>query len=46
MPLAELILQLDPPAPPEVCAATRGLSYRDFIMVALILKRDGLFPDN
>jgi len=46
MPLAELILQLDPPAPPEVRAAARGLSYRDFILVGLILKRDGLFPDN
>ncbi len=46
MPLAELIVQLDPPASPEVRAAALGLSYRDFIIVGLILKRDGLFPDN
>jgi protoporphyrinogen oxidase len=46
MPLDELIARLDPPPPEEVRAAARGLSYRDFILVGLILKRDGLFRDN
>lgn len=29
-----------------VRAATEGLRYRDFILVALILDREHLFPDN
>jgi protoporphyrinogen oxidase len=35
------------PAPPEpVRAAAEGLRYRDFLVVALMLKRENLFPDN
>lgn len=46
MPLSELIFKLDPPPPPEVIAAARGLSYRDFILVGLIVNQEGAFPDN
>jgi protoporphyrinogen oxidase len=46
MPLNELVLRLDPPPPVEVVDAARGLSYRDFLIVGLILKGERLFPDN
>lgn len=46
MPLSELIAKLDPPAPPEVLAAARGLTYRDFLTVVLIARGRDLFPDN
>ncbi|HWG99063.1 MAG TPA: NAD(P)/FAD-dependent oxidoreductase, partial [Pilimelia sp.] len=44
MPLTELVLGMDPPA--DVAAAARGLSYRDFLTVALVLPTDRAFPDN
>jgi protoporphyrinogen oxidase len=46
MPISELIEKLDPPAPPAVLAAARGLTYRDFISVVLIVQQPHLFPDN
>jgi protoporphyrinogen oxidase len=46
MPLSELILKMKPTPPLEVIQAARKLSYRDFLTVALIIRRDGLFPDN
>ena len=46
MPIAELIEKLDPPPPPEVLAAARGLAYRDFLTVVLIVKQAHLFHDN
>lgn len=46
MPIALLAHRLDPPPPPEVLAAARGLNYRDFLIVALIIERDSLFTDN
>ena len=46
MPLRELILALDPPAPPEVLAAANRLRYRDYLTVVLIVKREDIFPDN
>ena len=46
MPLAELIAGLNPPAPEAVLASARGLRYRDFITVALIIDQAELFPDN
>lgn len=46
MPIAELIQKLDPPPPPEVLAAARGLTYRDFLTVVLIVQQPKLFPDN
>src|SRR4051812_21845478 len=46
MPLPELVLAMDPPAPENVQKAARALSHRDFLTVALVVpQRDG-FPDN
>ncbi len=46
MPITALMHSLDPPPPEEVLTAARGLKYRDFLIVALIVNRDRLFPDN
>jgi protoporphyrinogen oxidase/predicted dehydrogenase len=46
IPLSQLILNLDPPAPEEVRAAARRLRYRDLILVALMTKEAHPFPDN
>ncbi|MCL4393393.1 MAG: NAD(P)/FAD-dependent oxidoreductase [Chloroflexi bacterium] len=46
MPLAELVFRIDPPVPDEVIEAARGLHYRAFIIVELVIKREHLFPDN
>ena len=44
--LRGLIRAFTPSAPAPVGAAASGLRYRDFIVVALILDREELFPDN
>ncbi|MHB1223773.1 MAG: NAD(P)/FAD-dependent oxidoreductase [Gemmatimonadaceae bacterium] len=46
MPLRALVRALEPAAPPAVRAAANGLTYRDFLVVALILDAEDLFPDN
>ncbi len=46
MPVRSLVRVLSPSVPPAVHAAGEGLRYRDFLVVALILKKDRLFPDN
>jgi protoporphyrinogen oxidase len=46
MPLSELVLALDPPAPPAAQEHARALRYRDFITVAVMVRREGVFPDN
>jgi protoporphyrinogen oxidase len=46
MPLGELITRLDPPSPLDVVEAARGLRYRDFVVVALVVKQATRFPDN
>jgi protoporphyrinogen oxidase len=46
MPLSELILKMSPPPPAPIVAAAQRLTYRDFLTVALIIRRDDLFPDN
>ncbi|QYO68653.1 NAD(P)/FAD-dependent oxidoreductase [Leptolyngbya sp. 7M] len=46
MPITALLNCLDPLPPPEVLQAARGLKYRDFLIVALVVKREHLFPDN
>jgi len=46
MPLSELIMALDPPAPAEVRAAARNLHYRDLVLVALMTTEEAPFPDN
>jgi protoporphyrinogen oxidase/predicted dehydrogenase len=46
IPLSELILNLEPPAPPRVQAAARALRYRDLVLVALMTSEAQPFPDN
>jgi protoporphyrinogen oxidase len=46
MPIRSLVRALDPAPPTEVTAAAEGLSYRDFLVVALILDQENPFPDN
>jgi protoporphyrinogen oxidase len=46
MPLPELLLAIDPPAPDDVQAAAKGLRFRDFITVALVVPESEGFPDN
>lgn len=46
MPLTELVKRLDPPPPPEVLAAVKKITYRDFLTVCLIVNKRELFPDN
>jgi len=46
MSLQDLILSLDPPAPPAVRAAASDLRYRDLVLVALMTTQEEPFPDN
>ncbi|MFN2505604.1 MAG: NAD(P)/FAD-dependent oxidoreductase [Acidimicrobiales bacterium] len=46
MPISTLIKIMDPPPPPDVLAAADGLSYRDFLTVALVVPVENGFPDN
>ena len=46
MPLRELLHALDPKPPAEICAAASALAYRDFLIVAIVLDKPDLFPDN
>jgi predicted dehydrogenase/protoporphyrinogen oxidase len=46
IPLSELVLSLDPPAPPDIQAAARDLRYRDLVLVALMTTEEEPFPDN
>jgi protoporphyrinogen oxidase len=46
MPLPELLLAMDPPAPEHVQEAARGLTHRDFLTVALVVPESAGFPDN
>jgi protoporphyrinogen oxidase len=46
IPLRSLVRALDPAVPPDIRAAAEGLRYRDFLLVALILEGEDLFPDN
>ncbi|AOY80916.1 NAD(P)/FAD-dependent oxidoreductase [Moorena producens JHB] len=45
MPVTALVKKLDPPPPPAVIEAAKSLSYRAFIIVALIIDAKDLFPD-
>ncbi len=46
MPLTELALSMNPPAPTAVREAAAKLSFRDFITVALVVPQESGFPDN
>jgi len=44
--LRSLVNAIDPQPNEAVRSAARGLRYRDFLVVALVVNRDNLFPDN
>ncbi|MDY7013340.1 MAG: NAD(P)/FAD-dependent oxidoreductase [Cyanobacteriota bacterium] len=46
MPVTALVHRLDPLPPEEVLQAARSLSYRAFVIVALVVNAKDLFPDN
>jgi protoporphyrinogen oxidase len=46
LPLREVVEMTSPPPPQEVLDAARGLRYRDFLTVALVVDGADLFPDN
>jgi protoporphyrinogen oxidase len=46
LPLRTVVELTSPPPPPEVREAARGLRYRDFLTVALVVDGNDLFPDN
>ena len=46
MPLPQLVLAMDPPAPDNVQLAAHCLSHRDFLTVALVVPESASFPDN
>jgi protoporphyrinogen oxidase len=46
MAVRDLVRALDPPPPEEVRCAAEKLTYRDYLAVALIVKRPDVFPDN
>jgi protoporphyrinogen oxidase len=46
MPVGDLVRAMDPAPPAEVLEAAGKLRHRDFLIVALVVDRDQLFPDN
>jgi protoporphyrinogen oxidase len=46
MPLQQLVRALHPEPTPAMQTAAAGLAYRDFVLVALVLRRAEVFPDN
>lgn len=46
MPVTMLLQKLEPLPPSYVLEAARGLKYRDFLIVSLVVNRKHLFPDN
>jgi protoporphyrinogen oxidase len=46
MPVRSLVRAIVPAPDPKIREAAEGLRYRDFLVVALMLKRERLFPDN
>ncbi len=46
MPMPHLLRAMDPPPPAEVLAAADGLTFRDFMTVALVVPESDGFPDN
>jgi protoporphyrinogen oxidase len=46
LPLREVVEMMHPAPPRDVLDAARGLRYRDFLTVALVVDGKDLFPDN
>src|SRR5687767_7754419 len=46
LPLRNVVGMAEPHPKPEVVAAAKGLRYRDFLTVSLVLDGEDLFPDN
>jgi protoporphyrinogen oxidase len=46
IPMRELVQALEPAPDPKVCQAADSLRYRDFLLVALIVNRAEVCPDN
>ncbi|MCE9593995.1 MAG: NAD(P)/FAD-dependent oxidoreductase [Planctomycetes bacterium] len=46
MPVRSLVRSLEPTPPEPIRKAAEGLRYRDFLVVALMLAKEDLFPDN
>jgi protoporphyrinogen oxidase len=46
MPLRTLVRNLRPARPDDALRAADGLTYRDFVVVALMVRCEKLFPDN
>ena len=46
LPLRSVVAMTTPAPPQEVVDAARGLRYRDFLTVALVVDGQDLFPDN
>jgi protoporphyrinogen oxidase len=46
MPLPEMIIKLNPPAPLDILETAKKLTYRDFLTVILIFDQPHLFADN
>jgi protoporphyrinogen oxidase len=46
MPVGDLVRAMDPPPPAEVLEAAGKLRHRDFLIVALVVAREQVFPDN
>jgi protoporphyrinogen oxidase len=46
LPLRNMVEMISPSPPQEVLDAARGLRYRDFLTVALVVDGEDLFPDN
>lgn len=46
LPIRQLIEMLNPAPPEPLRLAAQDFHYRDFVTVALIVKGNGLFPDN
>jgi protoporphyrinogen oxidase len=46
MPLQQTALSFEPPLPQEAQDAAKRLQYRDFLTVALMVRKTDLFPDN
>ncbi|WP_421119228.1 FAD-dependent oxidoreductase [Aquihabitans daechungensis] len=45
MPLRDVVAVMEPPAPEEIRSAAARLRFRDFLTVAIVVRRAEVFPD-